>query len=830
MKSINMRALFLFYLLIVTTQVNAIVCIGHDYEQQIPLTGTTLPVVKITTAITAVKEGQATRLTADATIDAQGKAFYYWCTDKGSFTKITDDYKTVLFIPPASSGNDVANMWVKVGDSLGYIDSAKATITIEKQIVNPVSQDANGLVQFTFNSPTSGNGTVKINNAPADANWSANSVSFNLFQATQTTAKTQKAIQLSITDSSGKVLYDACYPFVDVCPNRWFSTPVMKLWKEGIIEGYNSGKSGIFGAYNNATRAEFIAAVVRAVNQNIIPTITNSPFEDVKPEDWYAGAVEYAKNQGWVSGCNVQKTRFCPNDPISRAEAAKILSLAFERVKTKASMCQTNQTANFSDVSADAWYAQYACATKAANVISGYPNKIFRPTNPMIRAEMAKAICAAAFGVSECIESGDLNRPMILSVSPSTGTVNQPVTLSIEGFHLPQPLKLNLPNCQNIQYVSGGNTEKQLFTCTPTVAGQLQGQVLDNNNTELFKFILNIQGVTTTTTDTTTTPPAQELPVEMAGNETASFLLGDNSVANSCTFTDIDQAATYAQPVNLFCSAAILIGYSVDGQRVFKPNNAATLAEVLKVLLFANDYRHIGETLPLDDSWVAFIINEAKTKGLNLGVLTTNDLIKRRQAMMWVAQLFYNYTGFDPITFLKTKNITNGERPDDNVTRSEIVLLAYRAAQDVGRYIHYGLVGSPPPALPTSGLAQAIANAALQAVGTKYPYVDSKYTYSARFVRMMFEKPAVWADAKTMCGFYASKGVLKTTQNPPVGAVVCYSPSSVNGNYGHVAIALGDGNEVGVTSLSAGVSKRSIVYGASYQGWINADDFNSQYP
>lgn len=318
----------------------------------------------------------------------------------------------------------------------------------------------------------------------------------------------------------------------------------MKLWKEGIIEGYSSGKSGIFGTYNNATRAEFIAAVVRAVNQNTIPVITNSPFEDVKPEDWYAGAIEYAKNQGWVSGCNITKTRFCPNDPISRAEAAKILSLAFERVKTKVLTCQTNQTNNFSDVSADAWYSQYACATKAANVISGYPNKTFRPTNSMTRAEMAKAICSAAFGASECIESGDLNRPMILSVSPSTGVVNQPVTLSIEGSHLPQPLKLNLQNCQNIQYVSGGNTEKQQFTCTPTVAGQLQGQVLDNNNTELFKFTLNIQGVTTpnppptdTTTPTSCTPTVSSIsPLQVTLDEPATFTINGNCLSDETAF------------------------------------------------------------------------------------------------------------------------------------------------------------------------------------------------------------------------------------------------------------------------------------------------------
>lgn len=337
------------------------------------------------------------------------------------------------------------------------------------------------------------------------------------------------------------------------------------------------------------------------------------------------------------------------------------------------------------------------------------------------------------------------------------------------------------------------------------------------------------ENVATTGTENTS-PTPQEENVAAPGNETSSLLLNDGSVATSCTFSDIDQSqsAFYAKPVNLFCSAGILVGYSENNQRIFKPLQAATLAEVLKVLLFASDYVRVGELSTNSDPWYQFFLDDAKAKGLNLGTIDTSRTLTRQEAMGWLAQLFYHYTGTDPVGFLKEKGLTSGADPTMTINRSEIVTLAYRAAQDTGSYIHYGLVGAPPPALPEGDLGAAVAAKALQEVGVKYPYVDSRYTYAARFVRMMFEKPAYWADSKSMCNHYAS--VMQTSQNPPAGAVICYKPSTANGNYGHVAIAIGDGTEVSTTSLSSGVTQRNIVYSTSYQGWISATDFNNQYP
>ncbi|HAI69393.1 MAG TPA: hypothetical protein DCM38_08155, partial [Gammaproteobacteria bacterium] len=107
---------------------------------------------------------------------------------------------------------------------------------------------------------------------------------------------------------------------------------------------------------------------------------------------------------------------------------------------------------------------------------------------------------------------------------------------------------------------------------------------------------------------------------------------------------------------------------------------------------------------------------------------------------------------------------------------------------------------------------------------------DSQYTYSARFVRTQFEKLAHWPDAKRLCQHYDELGMMATTETPPAGAVICYLPFETNWHYGHVAIAIGDGTEVGVTSLTDGVTQRDIYLGTGYQGWIDAQDFENHYP
>jgi hypothetical protein len=214
------------------------------------------------------------------------------------------------------------------------------------------------------------------------------------------------------------------------------------------------------------------------------------------------------------------------------------------------------------------------------------------------------------------------------------------------------------------------------------------------------------------------------------------------------------------------------------------------------------------------------------------------ELVSRGEIMDYVVKIFYGKTVADPAQFLKAKGITNGSSPEKNVNRAEMVVFAYRAAKDTGYFnnIKLGVVDTPPPAVKvTTTLGDSIVNRATPEIGRKVSVLENgkyiwadNYTYCARFVRAMFGKHAKWSDAKSMCNAYKAKGLIQTSGKPTKGSVICYSPDKSNGNYGHIAIAKGDGLEIGATNLTQGITQRTI-RSTGYQGWIKAEDYNNNY-
>ncbi|MEK8019222.1 MAG: S-layer homology domain-containing protein, partial [Candidatus Parabeggiatoa sp.] len=789
---------------------------------------------------------------------------------------------------------------------------------------NAISFDqASGTVQISVTDPTidlTTPGTSTLDGQAIQINWTPDSIAFNLYETTGKTFDTfWQPVKLEIHDAKGQAIYSGCYPFKDVCAYRWYTRSVLKLWKEAIIQGYSDGKSSIFGTNNSALRAELVVAVVRALEQGNTPEpLTTSPFTDVSINDWFAPYMQYAKDMGLIEGCDIDKTLFCPGDSINRAAATKIIVAAFlndtlvnfEKGKQPSSL--------FPDVTDPTeWFYPYIYAAQAKKVVQGYPDGYFKPTQTMTRAEMAKALCIAAFGPAECIDTGPENRPMIFAITPLTATVNEPITFTLEGFNLPIPVTLALPDCANLTPVSGGTAEKQDFQCTPTLAGLKNATVNAPDGTVLVEFAVEVDEISTPPPPPSCTPsvtavspltavlnqtqvftvkglclpettvfsiaecdnlarldgdeqqqpfrclpnssgdkqgvvkdqpegtvlhdftvsvtedstPTTPTPLEgdglihdkyRPGDATKLFILNEK-MTTTCTFSDVAPSPEFAEAVNALCSAGILVGYWENDERVFiklhpakvDPNNPslsrkdpanlmtkAILAEILKVFLFALDYDYFGVRHVNDSDWYKLFIDEAKNRGLELHDLAYNNHVTRGQAMTWLAQLFYDYTDSDPSGFLKTQGITT-ERLDDVLTRYELAALTYNAILDTGKTdeIHFGLFDAPAPKLPSSNFGQSVANQALAAVGQTYPYVDSQYTYSARFVRTQFEKRVHWPDAKSLCQHYDDLGVMATSETPPAGAVICYLPAETNWDYGHVAIAIGDGTEIGVTSL-----------------------------
>jgi len=704
--------------------------------------------------------------------------------------------------------------------------------------------------------------------------------------------------------------------------------------------------------YAKVSRAEYVKIIVKALNIHnfnlrLIQPI-DRPFNDVATDNKFAPYIQYAKDKGIIQGCG--EAHFCPDEYITKAEGIKIVIAGFKDKFSNIFNAFSNGKEPirlFNDVTdKSAWFYPYVYTAKESHLLHGYKDNSFKPNELMSRANMAKVVCIAAFGPMECSNMGDTARSVVFAVTPDTATVNEPITFTLEGFNLPIPVTLAIPDCANITPVSGGTAEKQQFQCTPTLAGLKNATVNAPDGTVLVEFAVEVDDISTPPPPPSCTPsviavspltavlnqtqvftvkglclpettvfsiaecddlarldgdeqqqqfrclpnstgdkpgvvkdepegtvlhdftvsvtedstPTTPTPLEgdglihdeyRPGDATQLFILND-TMTTTCTFSDVAPSPEFAEAVNALCSAGILVGYWEKEQRVFiklDPDNPnisrddsankmtkAILAEILKVFLFAVDYDYFGVRHVNDsETWYQLFIDEAKNRGLDLHDLSYKNQVTRGQAMTWLAQLFYDYTGSDPIALLDSKGITNGERPNDALTRYELALLTYRAILDTDKTdeIHFGLFDAPAPKLPSSNdssFGQSVAKQALAAVGQTYPYVDSQYTYSARFVRTQFEKRVKWPDAKSLCQHYDDFGVMATSETPPAGAVICYLPGETNWYYGHVAIAIGDGTEIGVTSLTDGVTQRDIYLGTGYQGWIGAEDFESHYP
>jgi hypothetical protein len=515
-----------------------VTCIGNEYEQQDPLPNITLPTVQLETPLTKVVQGQSMKLTAKANIDKNNSAhaFFVWCADVGSFSAtqndIANDYVTVQYTAPNDAAISQVNIFILVGDTLGYINVASTTIPMQP-ITSTNSDPRLGNITISSNLPSinlSSPGTITLNGQPIQATWSPNGVTFNLYTATGTTFDSfSQPVRLNVRDANGQEIYVGCFPFKDVCPNQWATKPIIKLWKEGIIEGYNNGISATFGTNNDANRAEFIAALVRSLEQGKTPSpLTADPFADVSKDKWYAPEVQYAKALGLIQGCDTTKNLFCPDKAIIRAEASKVLVLAYPDLKQLAIDYQQGKAPNkvYSDVTdKQQWYYPYIYAVQAARIAQGYKDGTFQPSSALKRSEMAQMLCIAKFGVMACTDMGDTaTKALVLTVSPYKAQLNQSTVFTVLGLNLAETMSLSVQDCSNITRLSH-TADKQTYQCTPTLIGSKTAKMTDSTGKILYSSTIQVEGVVAPVTlpgDTSTPPTNVVTPTTPPQNCTSS--------------------------------------------------------------------------------------------------------------------------------------------------------------------------------------------------------------------------------------------------------------------------------------------------------------------
>ena len=128
---------------------------------------------------------------------------------------------------------------------------------------------------------------------------------------------------------------------------------------------------------------EYGTTTIKAVVQGKEYTYTLNvvlPFTDVKTTDWFYGAVKYTYDNGILKGAT--DTEFRPSKNITRADLLTILW----RMEGET---QVTGVKDFPDVSTEAYYANAVRWGTKNNIVSGYNNGNFGPTDNITREQLA---------------------------------------------------------------------------------------------------------------------------------------------------------------------------------------------------------------------------------------------------------------------------------------------------------------------------------------------------------------------------------------------------------------------------------------------------------
>lgn len=107
-------------------------------------------------------------------------------------------------------------------------------------------------------------------------------------------------------------------PFRDVKTSDWYYNQVQYVYNNGLMAGTNATSF----SPKTPTNRGMIATIMYGIMDK--PEISsNSPFTDVSPSAWYAKAVNWANQEGIVSG--IGNNRFGPNSPVTRESLALML-------------------------------------------------------------------------------------------------------------------------------------------------------------------------------------------------------------------------------------------------------------------------------------------------------------------------------------------------------------------------------------------------------------------------------------------------------------------------------------------------------------------------
>ena len=183
-------------------------------------------------------------------------------------------------------------------------------------------------------------------------------------------------------------------PFTDVNKDAWYYDSLHFCYGRGLVNGMTETT---FVPNGTLTRAQFVQLLYEN-HGDVVNSYTDKEtgFEDVRPKHWYNAAVAWAVDNGYVNG--VSETKFAPNEPITREQAARILYLCAEDLGSAYLETDVTIRADLNGYSDKDKVSDWACEqiswTVAAGIIRGTSDTTLEPKGYTTRAQACRLIQA----------------------------------------------------------------------------------------------------------------------------------------------------------------------------------------------------------------------------------------------------------------------------------------------------------------------------------------------------------------------------------------------------------------------------------------------------
>ena len=354
--------------------------------------------------------GDAYTVTAEATLTATWKKTAFTITldyanngETATENRGANEGDTITLPTPTRSGRYAFVHWTDGKNTFAggstYTVTADVTLTAVWSYTGSSSSDSSSS-RYTVSVPTVANGTVSV--TPSSAS-KGTTVTITVkpndgYELDKLTVTDQNGNRISLSDKgngeytftmpSGKVSVDAAFAkietvinFRDVAQSDYFYEAVKWAVEKGVTEGTSATT---FSPNASCTRAQMVTFLWRSAGSPAPKTAAN-PFKDISANDYYYDAVLWAVEQGITSGTSADT--FAPSATVSRAQTVTFLY--------RAAGSPAVSGGSFSDVAANAYYANAVAWASQNNITSGTGGGKFSPSSDCTRGQIVTLLYRA---------------------------------------------------------------------------------------------------------------------------------------------------------------------------------------------------------------------------------------------------------------------------------------------------------------------------------------------------------------------------------------------------------------------------------------------------